>query len=211
MRVTPACELPEMTLNNNGTFVLVLSVIMSVGKLAIVNLMDTPLDSKCSVRIYGKSDDVFRMLMKHLKLTIPSFKWYLNIWIGNSYTQSKKPHESTWTLHVAGDCGFQSHFFHKAEVLLPISSTSRKKKQDETHHWLPMEGEDGIFEYTNVAYPELLADTSIKIKVHFIARLNVEPKLFQYSLSMKPPEKDAIFSGSQQFPVHVRDVVYDRN
>lgn len=34
--------------------------------MAIVNLMDTYLDSKCSVRIYAKIDDVFRLLIKEL-------------------------------------------------------------------------------------------------------------------------------------------------
>lgn len=51
--MTPACDFPELTLKNGG-------------KVAIINLMDTYLDSKCAVRIYAKIDDVFRIVMKEL-------------------------------------------------------------------------------------------------------------------------------------------------
>ena len=70
LTVTPACEFPEYTLENGG-------------KLVIINLMETPLNSKSHLRIFGKSDQIFQLLMKELKLSIPTFSWKSNIWVAN--------------------------------------------------------------------------------------------------------------------------------
>lgn len=41
------------------------------GKLAIVNLQRTPLDSLCAVRIFARSDEVLAELMAQLGLEVP--------------------------------------------------------------------------------------------------------------------------------------------
>ena len=43
------------------------------GDLVIVNLQRTPLDELASLRIYGKCDDVSRLLAEKLSLEIPNF------------------------------------------------------------------------------------------------------------------------------------------
>jgi len=60
LEVTPACEIPLFSVKNQG-------------KLVIVNLQKTRYDDKATLRIFGKSDDVFRMIMQQLELPIPSF------------------------------------------------------------------------------------------------------------------------------------------
>src|SRR5690349_7753579 len=93
------------------------------GKLVIINLMETPLDLKCDLRIFGKSDQVFKLLAQEMSefnevfvtLTdskIPSFKWNINIWVGNTCTK-KSNGKYQWTLYVTGEYGFQSNFLKK--------------------------------------------------------------------------------------------------
>lgn len=59
LKVTPAAELPLEGYPKC--------------KLAIVNLQETPVDSKSHLRIYGKCDDVMISLMSHLGYEIPPF------------------------------------------------------------------------------------------------------------------------------------------
>jgi NAD-dependent SIR2 family protein deacetylase len=61
LRVTPAANMPEETADNGG-------------KLFIVNLQKTPLDSKAYKSIHAMCDDVIILLMKKLGLEIPKFK-----------------------------------------------------------------------------------------------------------------------------------------
>ena len=51
-------------------------------KLVIVNLQRTPLDSVARLRIFAKCDDVSRLLMSKLGLTIPEFR--LKRWEGHT-------------------------------------------------------------------------------------------------------------------------------
>jgi len=60
LRVRPASQMPEKTVKEGG-------------KLVIVNLQDTPLDS-IAFRINGLIDDVVYRLMSKLNLEIPAFK-----------------------------------------------------------------------------------------------------------------------------------------
>ena len=50
MRVQPACSLPHNTVENGGNCV-------------IINLQKTPADKYASLCIYGKCDDIMRLLM----------------------------------------------------------------------------------------------------------------------------------------------------
>jgi len=60
LRVNPAAEMPVTTINKGG-------------KLIICNLQKTPLDSKCTLRIFAKCDDLMKMVMEELQLEIPPF------------------------------------------------------------------------------------------------------------------------------------------
>ncbi|EFC37587.1 silent information regulator family protein [Naegleria gruberi] len=60
LRVSPACDLPEMCLKKGG-------------KMVIVNLQKTPKDKKSSLRIFAKTDDVINGIMERLSLSIPSY------------------------------------------------------------------------------------------------------------------------------------------
>jgi len=60
LTVSPANELPKNTKNNGG-------------KLVIVNLQDTPLDRKCDLRIYAKTDKLCSLLADLLSLQVPEF------------------------------------------------------------------------------------------------------------------------------------------
>lgn len=70
--VTPASELPQKTLKNNG-------------KLVIVNLQDTKYDKKCEIRFFAKIDRVMQLLMAELKLDVPFYKFTTKrIMVGNT-------------------------------------------------------------------------------------------------------------------------------
>lgn len=60
LRVEPANRLPKKTAKSQG-------------KVVIVNLQETPLDSISSLKINGLCDIVMKKIMKELKLTIPPF------------------------------------------------------------------------------------------------------------------------------------------
>jgi NAD-dependent SIR2 family protein deacetylase len=60
LKVTPACDLPRLTLKNNG-------------KLVIVNLQKTPLDPHADMRLFAKIDKVMLGLMKELDIEIPMY------------------------------------------------------------------------------------------------------------------------------------------
>ena len=88
LTVSPACNLAkEFGVNRKKD-------------LVIVNLQRTNLDSKCSVRIFAKCDDVMRLLMKKLKLEIPEWRLvrYINI---NSTAMIQDKQESTSSFDVA--------------------------------------------------------------------------------------------------------------
>lgn len=61
LRVTPAADMPAETAKKGG-------------KLVIVNLQKTPLDSVAALRINAMCDDVMVLLMKKLSLNIPEFQ-----------------------------------------------------------------------------------------------------------------------------------------
>ena len=58
LTVSPACDMPKMTAEQGG-------------KLVIVNMQNTPLDSKCHTRVYARCDDFMMRVMKHLSMKIP--------------------------------------------------------------------------------------------------------------------------------------------
>jgi hypothetical protein len=65
----------------------------SVGKrkgarLVVVNLQITPLDSDADLKIYARSDEVFRMLCARLSMTIPPFTLQRRLRV--SWEQSNK-------------------------------------------------------------------------------------------------------------------------
>ena len=61
LRVTPASELPEQTLENGGKYV-------------IINLQKTPADDEAALVIHGHIDKVITMLMEKLRVPIPEFR-----------------------------------------------------------------------------------------------------------------------------------------
>jgi len=60
LTVSPANEMPRKTVENGG-------------KLAIVNLQKTHLDSLATVRVFAKTDDVMKLVMNKLGIEIPPF------------------------------------------------------------------------------------------------------------------------------------------
>ena len=60
LTVTPAADMPKTTSKS--------------GKLVIVNLQKTPLDSRAAMKIHAFCDTVMQMLMERLGLEIPEFK-----------------------------------------------------------------------------------------------------------------------------------------
>ena len=56
MRIQPACILPTMNCGKKKK-----------GDLVIVNLQITPFDDNCSERVYTKTDEFMKILMKKLK------------------------------------------------------------------------------------------------------------------------------------------------
>jgi len=207
LQVTPACNLPAKTLKNKG-------------KLVIINLMDTPYDDDCAIRIHAKADEVFRELMRQLELPIPSYRWNLNVWIGNTieYEEEKKSKKKrtssenyTYTLHVAGDCGYQTNLIHKVEILQPKKPSKKSKKEKSTEtEWLEIDGTgEGIFEFSGSS-EDLTQDPEHQLKIHFLPRLNVEPHELKYKLGL---ETKKIYKGSFEnfakhmtFPIHLKTI-----
>ena len=60
MRVNPACDLPYQTVDNGGNCVM-------------INLQKTPADKYATLCIYGKCDDIIKLLMQKLEYDIPKF------------------------------------------------------------------------------------------------------------------------------------------
>eukprot|EP00808_Paulinella_micropora_P012693 g18616.t1 len=60
LTVSPACDMPRLTAQR--------------GKLVIVNLQPTPLDSLATLKIHAKIDTVMEMLMDKLQVLIPRFQ-----------------------------------------------------------------------------------------------------------------------------------------
>lgn len=75
LRVTPAANMPEATVKKGG-------------KLVIVNLQETPLDS-IAFRINGLVDDVVHRLMEKLNLSIPAFKLPRHVSVMKSEKEEK--------------------------------------------------------------------------------------------------------------------------
>jgi len=61
LSVSPANKLPKETLKN-------------FGKIVIVNLQTTHLDEDASIRLFGKTDDVFNKVMKLLDIKVNKFE-----------------------------------------------------------------------------------------------------------------------------------------
>lgn len=66
LTVTPAASMPKTTSKRGG-------------KLVIVNLQKTPLDSYAALKIHAFCDTVIQMLMQKLGLEIPQFKLYRRV------------------------------------------------------------------------------------------------------------------------------------
>ncbi|KAJ3429593.1 nad-dependent protein deacetylase sirtuin-7 [Anaeramoeba flamelloides] len=67
LRVAPANKLPTIPVENGN------------GKMAICNLQRTPLDSYSKLLVRGKTDKVFKLLMKELQIPVLSFKETLEL------------------------------------------------------------------------------------------------------------------------------------
>ncbi|KAJ3443430.1 nad-dependent protein deacetylase sirtuin-(6/7) family member [Anaeramoeba flamelloides] len=67
LKVTPAADLPMIPVKKK------------TGKMVIVNLQKTPLDDYASIRIFAKTDDVCKLLMKELEIPVLSFKETLEL------------------------------------------------------------------------------------------------------------------------------------
>jgi len=60
LTVSPANQMPEDTANKDG-------------KLVICNLQKTPKDKLAHLRIYSKTDDLMKLVMEKLEITVPPF------------------------------------------------------------------------------------------------------------------------------------------
>jgi len=60
LTVSPANQMPEDTVSNGG-------------KLVICNLQKTPHDKLAHLRIYAKTDDLMKLVMEKLEITVPPF------------------------------------------------------------------------------------------------------------------------------------------
>lgn len=76
LRVTPAADMPKETVKKGG-------------KLVIVNLQETPLDSM-AFRVNGLIDDVIFRLMEKLNLPIPAFKLPRHVSVMKTEKEGKK-------------------------------------------------------------------------------------------------------------------------
>jgi NAD-dependent SIR2 family protein deacetylase len=65
MRVSPANQLPFEKKDKSDSD--------RRRQVVIVNLQRTPYDHKADVRIFARTDDFMRLLMKELQMTVPSF------------------------------------------------------------------------------------------------------------------------------------------
>lgn len=81
LTVSPACEMPgNCALNSN---LLLETVAKNGNNLVICNLQKTPYDSDACLRIFGKTDDVMKLVMQELGLDIPKWKLVRRVLIGH--------------------------------------------------------------------------------------------------------------------------------
>ncbi|CAF3278170.1 unnamed protein product [Rotaria socialis] len=92
MRVAPACTLPAMNLKSGEK------------TMVIVNLQKTPYDDLCKLRIFARCDDVIRMVMKELNLTIPPYT-DLKLWLNSEWLND---FEKNWPFRTVGDTSWFS-------------------------------------------------------------------------------------------------------
>jgi hypothetical protein len=57
------------------------------GKLVIVNLQKTPLDHMANIRVFARTDDFMKSLMKHLGIEIPEWRLIRRMSISNKYNE----------------------------------------------------------------------------------------------------------------------------
>lgn len=100
MRVTPACKLPAMNVKSGKKKMVIVSKCDHVYYIIFffliykmnLDLQKTPYDDACALRIYARCDDVMRMVMDELNLTIPSYV-DLQLW---SNAEWLKEFEKNW-------------------------------------------------------------------------------------------------------------------
>jgi len=88
MRVFPSCDLPLAGKAKHG----------KKHKLILVNLQKTPVDKKCALRIFAKTDEVMEGLCRELKVDIPE-------WAGPELVESedwKANFTASWPFRRAG-------------------------------------------------------------------------------------------------------------
>lgn len=62
------------------------------GRLVIVNLQRTPLDSNATLCLRGKTDDILKMLMARLHIPIPAFRLQRRLLAGVESVEGQAPH-----------------------------------------------------------------------------------------------------------------------
>eukprot|EP01123_Difflugia_compressa_P015359 TRINITY_DN856_c0_g1_i1.p1 TRINITY_DN856_c0_g1~~TRINITY_DN856_c0_g1_i1.p1 ORF type:complete len:509 (-),score=59.32 TRINITY_DN856_c0_g1_i1:74-1600(-) len=82
LTVAPACHMPQHVGEKKK------------GNLVICNLQNTPLDNIAKVRIHSRSDDLMKLVMQHLGITVPSF--HLTRYVGINVDANKS------AVHVYG-------------------------------------------------------------------------------------------------------------
>eukprot|EP00742_Colponemidia_sp_Colp-10_P010155 GILJ01011130.1.p1 GENE.GILJ01011130.1~~GILJ01011130.1.p1 ORF type:complete len:417 (+),score=41.05 GILJ01011130.1:119-1369(+) len=111
LRVTPAANIPE-TVPEHG------------GKLVIVNLQPTPLDSICDLRIFALVDDVMQRLMQLFEMSIPRFMLARYVRLEFSQLPSELIQDNLdWELHVRGidEQGQPYSIFVQVDFILPAA------------------------------------------------------------------------------------------
>ncbi|KAL8158619.1 hypothetical protein V2J09_000156 [Rumex salicifolius] len=109
LQITPACDLPSKALRNGG-------------KVAIVNLQQTPKDEKASLVIHGFVDKVMTGVMQCLNLRIPPFvRVDLFQIVLTHFLRLSDKRYMKWTLRVASVHGVRSPmpYIKSVEVSFP--------------------------------------------------------------------------------------------
>jgi len=115
LRVSPANKLPKYAKKAGA-------------KLVIINLQPTPLDDKCDLRIYAKTDDVMKIVMKQLGIEIPFFQPTIGVSLAHRILPKSSPGDIKVRLGLDGLCGTDASGYVK-QVTLKTDSLEKVVKK----------------------------------------------------------------------------------
>jgi len=180
LRVTPAANMPEETSDKGG-------------RLVIVNLQATPLDSK-AFRINGLIDDVMSKLMKKLGLDIPPFTLKRRVMVTKTDVNVKNPTKKGQVgIEVRGIDEEGSHYslFNAVETTFSASKeTMTQTKEPMRFHPTKLDLNSGKL-LLNLVFAGHYNEPSLKIEVplevlklnspiHFFMEFNPQTKKWSF-------------------------------